>query len=273
MKQLLFLLIVTTLGPGCGRKNFPLNLRAIPFVPGEVAHRAASVDYDFPGGAYNGSDLYYRQVILQGTLGKNLSPAERRRVVTVRKRLKAQLARGDVAWAYPTTFEGKPALHEFAAGILPLSLDAFAKKMTPAKDWGRLLRNYRGGSFTVDRRDDAGRIIFARERMVLATPWYAIGSPLLDMSKYEETVYGKTRVIVYWEVKKSANASVMLDIGYVRFSACGSRKTCVFFNSIHRVDPGWGARLMPGRVVQWLSQKVLRDLFSGHIRNYRRHTR
>ena len=137
--------------------------------------------------------------------------------------------------------------------------------------WGRELYGYIGGAWVADE-GPAAIPTKVRERMVLTTPWYAVGAPDLDMSKYEVITRSDREVIVHWEVRGSANKSVMLDIGYVAFRAiraAGRDATLVLFSSLHRIDPGPVGRIMPGGLRAFITEASLRKLFAGHIQRYR----
>jgi hypothetical protein len=174
-----------------------------------------------------------------------------------------------LAFVFKTSCDGKDAFHEITAGIKDMPLAALLNQFDPATEWGKNLHGYRGGELVVDEQDE--HVHMARERMVLSVPWYAWGTPVQDISKYEVTEYTHNSVKVNWKVTKSGNHSVFEDFGYVLFkevSVGHKKQTLILFNSLHRFEVGWLARMLPEILRDILAKKSLKDTFTGHIKNY-----
>ncbi|HDL64155.1 MAG TPA: hypothetical protein ENH12_02055 [Proteobacteria bacterium] len=153
----------------------------------------------------------------------------------------------------------------------------FLENFDPAVNWGKNLAGYLGGELAVDEVNEKDQAVLLRERMVLKTPWYAVGSPHLDMSKYEYTQYERDSVKVNWVVAKSENNSVLLDIGYLRFMRYVSEnsnhpeeRTLAIFNSIHRINGGCIINILPGFLQSMMLLITLKDMFSSYIRKYQK---
>jgi hypothetical protein len=273
IKSLVFPILFSILF-SCSAKKYPINIPQKSSLLMDIIPLARSVNLDFPADydvSSHAKTLYYRQAVLQGGLSLNLSKKEKIKYEKERKYVEKTVLKKNISIVYETKYKGKRALHEITAGVINMPFKKFLAGFDPASKWGKSLAKYKGGQLKIDRFIGENPQ-FLRERMVLGTPWYAIGAPDMDMSKYEAVEYTKDSVTVYWQVKYSENRSVFLDIGYVKFKKYmvgGQEKSMVLFNSIHRVDAGWGAALMPGFLVTWLSKKTLGNLFSDHIDNYR----
>lgn len=264
------------LGACAGATHYPIDVPVNPEVQGGVVALARSVDHDTPKLPLDGEGLRASALIAEfvAPLPAAVTVSRAKELQTQREQLAAAvLERGQViAVAFVTSHGGKEAFHEVAVGTIALPFETFVRRFRPAERWGRELAGWIGGAWQVDVKDAGGRPEQARERMVLQTPWYTIGAPDLDMSKYEVTSRRPGEVVVHWQVTRSANGSVHLDIGYVAFrrrKTAGKEATLVIFSSIHRIDPGFMGGLMPDRMRQGITKAALRDLFAGHIARYR----
>lgn len=246
---------------GCAAARYPLNLPLRAEVAPEVGQRARAVDRDLP--PEGSRDRLLAQALIAGAAPGAPGPSGA---------FAEQLLRGDVGLAFETSAGGEPAFHELTAGLVDLPFAGFVGCFEPAREWGRRLASYRGGELVVDQTDARGRVILQRERMVISMPWYAVGGPDMDMSKYEVIERAERSTTVLWWAALSENGSVFHDDGYVTFKAVeagGRERTLVFFNSIHRIDPGWGGALLPGGMRAALTRAALRDTFLAHLESYR----
>lgn len=246
---------------GCRAPCYELDLEPAPGTEERVVAAARAVDRDLPDERLDEPGRGEAARLLALAAGGRLEPELGRR-----------LLEGEVAVAFASGEGEERAFHQVTAGLLPLPLEALLRRFEPAHDWGLHLARYLGGALAVDRADEAGRATFQRERMVLAPPWYAVGAPDMDMSKYEVIERVPGAVTVYWTVARSANGSVLRDDGYVRFrevEVAARALTLVVFNSVHRVDPGWAGGLMPASWADGLTCRVLRETFSADVARYR----
>ncbi len=213
----------------------------------------------------------FRAYVFQTSLAGKLvefSGEHAERSTNVRARQWRQLARGTHSVSYRSRYRGAPVIHQITAGTIDIPLRRLRSNWYIPREWGRNLASYKGGALVVDRVDGLKRATLQRERMVLGTPWYAAGAPDLDMSKYELVEYRPDGLKISWVVSRSANRSVLVDIGFLRFQSIisdGRQQTLVTFDSVHRIDPGWLGALTPGLV-----EKNLRQAFVDHVSKYRR---
>jgi hypothetical protein len=177
------------------------------------------------------------------------------------------------------TFKAGDKLHTLTEGIIDMPYDKFISRMAPDR-WGANLAEYRGGEIKVTERDEKGRVVKQRERMVTETPLSKhlpalFGHLANDMTKVESIHYDDVnrRVEVKWEVLASDNRTTLVDMGELRFYADGNR-TKVEFESEHRIDafPGTLPTLeripVLNKVIQSTTEGVMRDFFSACIRRY-----
>lgn len=182
-----------------------------------------------------------------------------------------KLSQKIISYAYPITYKNKTAFQEITVGLIDKPYDTFVDDFDPAREWGKNLYAYIGGELIIDKNDDNNRPVLIRERMIIDTPWYAIGAPKMDMSKYEVAQHNSNSTKILWDVKNSENNSVFLDVGYLLFKGVtinNKEQTCVLFNSIHQTEPGLLAKYLPDFIINRLTLKTLKDLFSSHIKNY-----
>jgi predicted small lipoprotein YifL len=274
------LLLCTLALTACGAHGpYPLNIEAQPAAAQRTLAVARSVDHDHPVRVHTDPN-HLRALAFQSLLVPHASVRPPLPVTQPYRRARHSLAKAlqteVVGFTFRTQHDGQPAYHEICAGLIDRPWSEFQAAFPPAQSWGRNLAGYLGGVFTADAADAQARPTRARERMVIATPWYTVGSPDLDMSKHEIITYAPDEIIVHWEVTASENQSVFLDIGYVAFrrhlveGALGHREaTLVVFNSIHRTEPGALGRALPEGIREWLTLQALRALFMDHIRRYR----
>ncbi len=195
----------------------------------------------------------------------------------IRKYLYSKIESTVISRSFKTTYKGEVAYHEVTAGLIGRPFQVFLENFDPAVNWGKNLAGYLGGELAVDEVNEKDQAVLLRERMVLKTPWYAVGSPHLDMSKYEYTQYERDSVKVNWVVAKSENNSVLLDIGYLRFMRYVSEnsnhpeeRTLAIFNSIHRINGGCIINILPGFLQSMMLLITLKDMFSSYIRKYQK---
>lgn len=195
----------------------------------------------------------------------------------IRKYLYSKIESTVISRSFKTTYKGAVAYHEVTAGLIGRPFQVFLENFDPAVNWGKNLAGYLGGELAVDEVNEKDQAVLLRERMVLKTPWYAVGSPHLDMSKYEYTQYERDSVKVNWVVAKSENNSVLLDIGYLRFMRYVSEnsnhpeeRTLAIFNSIHRINGGCIINILPGFLQSMMLLITLKDMFSSYIRKYQK---
>ncbi|MCP4444953.1 MAG: hypothetical protein GY811_06350 [Myxococcales bacterium] len=248
-----------------------MNLPLENHVDGELREAVALVEnerapnWERKAGAFR---KYVFQTSLSGQSPTALEPEVMARYHRIAAKQWRRVRRGSYSVSYRTKFQGKPVLHQVTAGVIDIPFETFRTNWYIPSEWGHSLADYLGGSLVIDRKDPRGRTLLQRERMVLGTPWYAIGAPDLDMSKYELVDYKANQVQVSWQVSASANRSVLVDVGYLRLCRYvyeGREQTLVLFNSVHRIDPGWLGGLTPGLV-----EDNLRQAFRDHIANYRK---
>lgn len=197
----------------------------------------------------------------------NLDSISKDEIKSIQKNLVEKLHNKILAYSFETKIENVEALHEITVGLLNTPFNEFQKNFNPAKDWGIFLYKYVGGEVITDVYNENHKETLQRERMVLGSPWYALGVPLLDMSKYEVIEYNTDKVKINWKVTFSENKSVFLDIGYVKFQKYRD-KTLVIFNSVHNIDQGWFGNSLPNFIKKTIALKTLSDMFKGHIDSY-----
>ncbi len=179
--------------------------------------------------------------------------------------------------ASKTEMELQRGYREVTVGLIDKPFSEFLDKFDPAREWGKNLVGYVGGELVVDELDAEDRAVLLRERMILATPWYIIGAPDSDMSKFEKIQYDQDSVKVNWVVTKSPDNSVYFDFGYFLFKKYISEKagkqqekTIVFFNSLLKTDIGYMENVLPESMQAAVVLKAMTNMFSGYVANYRR---
>lgn len=265
----------------CATPAYRLNIERREDLGEAVRSAVRAVERDLPPNLDDEAQLE-ALALLQAVAAPEVPPLETaRRQALAQKRgvLENRLRSEVVAVAWESTADGRSALHELTAGPVELPFDELVRRFPPAAEWGRSLYRYLGGELAVDAADAGGRPTLQRERMVIRPPWYAVGAPDLDMSKYEAVSYSDNEIRIDWTVTKSENGSVVRDDGYVAFrrfspvvkpaSPQGAQMTLVVFNSIHEVDPGWLGRLAWHGLRTSIGLRSLRDLFAGHVESYR----
>ena len=272
MLRFLTVLLLVSYLPGCAAVGpLPVNIEPQDGAHAEIVATALLADNDYPKEFLSDEDefedyVFQTQVTFMKPL--NLSKEQMARYQEIAKEVHTSLQEGVVSIAYETSHEDKLAYHQVTAGLINLSYEEFLTKFSPAEDWAPNTATYRGGTRAVDEVDALNRPLVFRERMYIGIPWYATGAPDLDITKHEAAVYTEASSHINWIVRESANESVFLDIGYVRFSKYSEAQTLVVFNSIHRVDAGWLCRALPTSMESMLTRFVLRDVFSASIEAY-----
>lgn len=248
---------------GCGgAASYPLSIPANPGAATEVERAVAWVDDDGP------SELEPAEMLRVNALREVAANADGAGSSAARDHLWTSLRAGQIESArYLTEYEGEPVWHQVTVGIIDLSYADLLERFDPAADWGRNLAEYLGGELAVDEWDEGGRVTLQRERMLLGSPWYAIGSPDLDMEKYEVIAHADDSTRVGWVVMASPNGSVHVDVGYLLFRAVPAEEgggTLVVFNSVHRIETGimsFGSGIVGDNIA---------GTFVAHIERYRR---
>ncbi len=246
----------------------------------EVLAVSSQADRDLPHSYLTGRKEFETYVFMTSIAGNQIVeiPENRRKEYDeIRKDLYSKIESTVISSAFKTTYKGETAYHEVTAGLIDKPFQVFLENFDPATDWGKNLAGYLGGELVVDEVNEKEQAVLLRERMVLKTPWYAVGSPHLDMSKYEYTQYERDSVKVNWVVAKSENNSVLLDIGYLQFKRYVSEnsnnpeeKTMAVFNSIHRINGGCIINILPGFMQSMMLLITLKDMFSSYIRKYQK---
>lgn len=252
--------------PVFAKNEYKVNIQKNLDIQNEVIQSAKIVDDDFQTDLTNNTNLEIRALQLKFTDYPNNDLKDK--ISEIQKKLLKKLQKEIISYSFTTKIENKVALHEITVGLLNVPFNDFQKRFNPAKDWGKYLYKYAGGEVLTDLYDENNKEIFQRERMLLGAPWYAVGVPLLDMSKYEIIEYENNKVSVKWKVSFSENNSVFLDIGYVKFQKY-KNKTIVIFNSIHIIDQGWFGNALPEFIKTPIALQTLSDMFKGHIENYK----
>jgi len=260
------------------KSAYRLNIQEDCAQYNEVVSLASAADCDFPPHYLTSKkefEIFVLMNLLSGNHADQLPKNRQKDYDSINKKLHSQINTSILSKSFKTTYEGKTSYHEATAGLIDTPFTAFLENFDPATDWGKNLAGYIGGELAVDQVNQKDEAVRLRERMVLSTPWYALGSPHLDMSKYETIKYDKHSVTVNWFVTKSGNRSVFLDVGYLRFAEyvsettkTPSEKTMAIFNSIHRINAGPVANILPQFLRSILILQSLRDMFSSYIRKY-----
>lgn len=272
MIKLNSLFTITTLifclnSPVFAENEYKVNIQKNLDIQNEVIQSAKIVDEDIQTDLTNKNNLEIRALQLKFTdYPTNIELNDK--ISEIQKKLLKKLSKEIISYSFTTKIEDKVALHEITVGLLNVPFNDFQKRFNPAKDWGKYLYKYAGGEVLTDLYDENHKEVLQRERMLLGAPWYALGVPLLDMSKYEIIEYENNKVSVKWKVSFSENNSVFLDIGYVKFQKY-QNKTIVIFNSIHRIDQGWFGNALPEFIKIPIALQTLSDMFKGHIENYK----
>lgn len=256
--------------PVFAKNEYKVNIQKNLDIQNEVIQSAKIVDDDFQTDLTNNTNLEIRALQLKFTDYPNieLNNDLKDKITKIQKKLLKKLQKEIISYSFATKIENKVALHEITVGLLNVPFNDFQKRFNPAKDWGKYLYKYAGGEVLTDLYDENHKEVLQRERMLLGAPWYAVGVPLLDMSKYEIIEYENNKVSVKWKVSFSENNSVFLDIGYVKFQKY-QNKTIVIFNSIHIIDQGWFGNALPEFIKTPIALQTLSDMFKGHIENYK----
>ncbi len=264
-------IISFVMGTACCPTNYPMNLNRNVVVGPQIRDAIAIVQHDRPPNWEQGGSAFARYVFqmnMTATSPKDsLPPNLRTQYEKISDKQWRAVGRSSHAISYRSQFQGQAVTHQVTAGLLDIPFKAFRSQWYIPSEWGRNLSDYKGGALTIDKKDAQGRTILQRERMVLGTPWYALGAPDLDMSKYELVDYENNRLQVSWIVSASSNNSVLVDVGYLRFcgvGVSGRDQTLVVFNSVHRIDPGWLGGFTPELV-----EANLRQAFKNHVARYR----
>lgn len=253
--------------PVFAENEYKVNIQKNLDIQNEVIQSAKIVDEDIQTDLTNNTNLEIRALQLKFTdHPTNIELNDK--ISEIQKKLLKKLSKEIISHSFTTKIEDKVALHEITIGLLNVPFNAFQKRFNPAKDWGKYLYKYAGGEVLTDLYNENHKEVLQRERMLLGAPWYALGVPLLDMSKYEIIEYENNKVSVKWKVSFSENNSVFLDIGYVKFQKY-QNKTIVIFNSIHRIDQGWFGNALPEFIKTPIALQTLSDMFKGHIENYK----
>jgi hypothetical protein len=272
MLRFLTVLLIVSYLPGCAAVGpLPVNIEPQDGAHAEIVATALLADDDYPKEYLSDEDDfedYVFQTLVTFMKPLNLSEEQKVKYQSIAEEVRTSLQEDVVSIAYETDYEEKMAYHQVTAGLINLSYEQFLTKFSPAEDWAPNTATYRGGTRAVDEIDALNRPLVFRERMYIGIPWYATGAPDLDITKHEAVVYTEASSHIHWIVRESANESVFLDIGYVRFSKYGEDQTLVVFNSIHRVDAGWLCRALPTSMESMLTRFVLRDVFSASIEAY-----
>jgi hypothetical protein len=238
------------------------------------------VDRDFPSDYLTDKKAFEAYVLITSMNGiQTLElPEDRRKEYNeIRKNLYSEIESTDVSRTFASHYKDDIGYREVTAGLIDIPFSDFLNTFEPALDWGKNLVGYSGGELVVDEKDSDGRVVLLRERMVLANPWYILGAPVADMSKYEKMQYEEDSVKVNWRVTKSADHSVFFDFGYVLFKRYfsdvgGNRqeKTLVFFNSLLKTTTGYMEKLLPKSMQIPIILKIMTYMFAGYINNYRK---
>ena len=262
------------------KPDYKLNIAENMDRYNEVLAVSSQADRDLPHSYLTGRKEFETYVFMTSIAGNQIVeiPENRRKEYDeIRKDLYSKIESTVISSAFKTTYKGETAYHEVTAGLIDKPFQVFLENFDPATDWGKNLAGYLGGELVVDEVNEKEQAVLLRERMVLKTPWYAVGSPHLDMSKYEYTQYERDSVKVNWVVAKSENNSVLLDIGYLQFKRYVSEnsnnpeeKTMAVFNSIHRINGGCIINILPGFMQSIMLLITLKDMFSSYIRKYQK---
>lgn len=262
------------------KPDYKLNIAENMDRYNEVLSVSSRADCDLPPSYLTCKSEFETFVFMNSIAGSQTVeiPRDRRgEYDKIRENLYSKIESTVISKAFKTTYKGGVAYHEVTAGLIDSPFQVFLENFDPAVDWGKYLAGYLGGGLVVDEVNEKDQPVLLRERMVLKTPWYAVGSPHLDMSKYEYTQYERDSVKVNWVVAKSENNSVLLDIGYLEFlryvsenSNNPEEKTLAVFNSIHRINGGCIINILPGFMQSMMLLITLKDMFSSYIKKYQK---
>lgn len=263
--------VITTAACG-GPKGYPMNLHRDLVVAPQIREAVERVEGDRPAKWREGGSDFERYVFQMNMMGQSPNDALPQNLRSRYDKATAKqwraMKRGSHSISYRSRLKGQAVTHQVTAGLLDIPFQTLRTRWYVPSEWGRSLSDYKGGTLAIDQKDHSGRTVLQRERMVLGTPWYAIGAPDLDMSKYEIVDYAHNRLQISWIVSASSNRSVLVDVGYLRLCgirASGRDQTLVIFNSVHRIDPGWLGGFTPDLV-----EDNLRQAFKNHVAKYRR---
>jgi len=260
--------------------DYKLNIDKDMTQYGEMMATCNLVDSDFPAD-YLTDEEKFEAFVMITSFGGNQTidlPEDRREEYdAVRKYLFSRMESEEVSRTFITDYQGEMGYREVTVGLIDKPFSSFLDKFDPAREWGKNLVGYVGGELVVDEFDTQNRVVLLRERMILATPWFILGAPDSDMSKYEKIQYDEDSVKVNWVVKKSPDNSVYFDFGYFLFkkyiSENGGKpreKTMVFFNSLLKTDIGYMEKVLPESMQAAVVLKAMANMFSDYAANYRK---
>ncbi len=262
------------------KSKFVLNIDKDMDQYNNVISTCSMVDIDFPSD-YLTNQNSFEAYVLVTSMNENQTlelPEDRRKEYDkIRKNLYSKIETTDISRTFASHYKEDIGYREVTAGLIDIPFNDFLNTFEPALDWGKNLVGYSGGELVVDEKDSDGQVVLLRERMVLANPWYILGAPVADMSKYEKMQYEEDSVKVNWRVTKSADHTVFFDFGYVLFkryfSEEGGKKqeqTLVFFNSLLKTTTGYMEKLLPKSMQIPIILKIMTYMFTGYIKNYRK---
>jgi len=260
--------------------KFELNIDMDMNQYNEVISTCSLVDRNFPSDyltAQRAFEAYVLITSMNNVQALDLPKNRLKEYNKVRNQLYSKIETTDVSRTFASRYKEDVGYREVTAGLIDIPFSDFLNTFEPALDWGKNLVGYSGGELVVDEKNSDGQVVLLRERMVLANPWYILGAPVADMSKYEKMQYEEDSVKVNWMVTKSADGSVFFDFGYVLFKRYfsdegGNRqeKTLVFFNSLLKTTTGYMEKLLPKSMQIPIVLKIMTYMFTGYIKNYRR---
>ena len=270
-KSIFFVLIILNIVQACSSTSkYNIKIERNLKIGERIKKNASQVYSNFPSDLQvnnHNLETYMFQNYVQNTNIFNVEPINFENIYS------EIILKGPISYSFFSKYEDRKVMHEVSAGFIEIPYSKFVEMFDPEKNWGKYLSKYLGGELVVDKVNKNNKSILQRERMVLGMPWYTIGTPNLDMEKYEWIEYEKNSTQIYWEVINSENKSVFLDIGYLRFQSkiIGDKEyTMVIFNSMHRINEGWFSAIMPSLLTDSISLKSLRDVFCAHITSYKK---
>jgi|GEM_PF-192128 len=170
--------------------------------------------------------------------------------------------------------QGNGYFYEKTLGILKIPYKEWLELMPPFL-WGINQADYLGGELKVLKRDELGRVIYQRERMLLKTTgsWFLkffIKTLPMDLTKVERIRYLKNETIIEWSAYYSNNGSVKIDDGFLRFSPHSEYETKVEFLSKHQVRIGtfFEKFYLARKVFHTILKKELHRIFKNTITQY-----
>ena len=246
----------------------------------EILTTCDLVDNDYPANYLTDEKEFEAFVLITSVSGNQVVDLPEHRLEEyerVRKSLFSRMESEELSRTFNTSYRGEIGYREVTLGLIDKPFSEFLDKFDPAREWGKNLVGYLGGELEVDELDAKNRAVLLRERMILAIPWFLIGAPNSDMSKYEKIQYDQESVKVNWVVKKSPDNSVYFDFGYFLFKKYISEnednpreKTMVFFNSLLKTNIGYIEKILPQSMQSSIVLKEMVKMFSEYLANYRR---